>query len=204
MAFQAAPNVAHITVEGRQDRQLTIYDLDWEISGGGITPTNLATLVNAVASWATTALAPQVSQDWTFERVRGRDLTTVNGAVFESGTATVGGVDDESAPNNVAMCLSKRTGFSGRSFRGRVYVCGIPNDNITLNTIDTAYIDNLLLVFNQLVGAGSFTAGWELCVLSRQTGGVLRPTGVPSPVVQFTSVTPFVKSMRSREVGHGA
>lgn len=204
MAFQAVPNVAHVTVEGSMDRQLTIIDLDFEISGGGITPTNLNTLVLAVDTWAHDSLSVQLSEDWSYVRSRAIDLSVPNGAVAESSSPATGGVASEAAPNNVAMCVTKVTGFSGRSFRGRNYIPGIPNAAVTLNTIDNTFIVNMLIIMHQLVGAGTFEAGWQLGVVSRQTAGALRPSGIISPVIQYAARSPYVRSMRSREVGHGA
>jgi hypothetical protein len=41
-------------------------------------------------------------------------------------------------------------------------------------------------------------------VVSRRTLGELRPVGVAIPVVSVAFTSPYVRSMRSREVGHGA
>lgn len=204
MPFQPVPNVAHVTVEGTMDSQLTILDFDFEISGGGITPTNLNTLVIAVDDWASTQLYPQLSQDCQYVRTRAVDLSVAGGAVGETSTPTVGGVASEAAPNNVAMCVTKVTGFSGRSFRGRNYIPGIPNASITLNTLDAAFISNIVIIMNVLVGAGTFEPGWQLGVVSRVTGGLARPSGIISPVTSYTVRSNKVRSMRSREIGHGA
>ena len=113
-------------------------------------------------------------------------------------------MDVESAPNNVAATVSLRTAQRGRSGHGRNFVPGIPNSVITLNALDADFINNLLAAYFELVGAGSFVAGWQLVVLSRQTGGLLRANGIGIPVTNVEMVTNTVRSMRSREVGHGA
>ena len=204
MAFQPVPNVAHVTVEGVVDQQLTIIDLSFEISGGGITPVNLLGLCESVDGWASDSLAPQLSDDWSYVRTRARDLTSAAGAVAEFGTPTPGGVSGEALPNNVAACISLRTGFAGRSFRGRNYIPGVPSSLVTLNTMDSAFMANIVLVYDALVGPGTFLAGWQLGVVSRQTAGALRPSGIISPVVSVGFTTDKVRSMRSREIGHGA
>jgi len=204
MAFQPVPDVAHVQVMGQQDNQLTINDLYFEISGGGITPVNLQALVNAVDTWASGSLAPQLSDDWSYTRTRGADLSAQFGAVAEASTPAEGGSSAEAAPNNVAICISLRTGFAGRSFRGRNYIPGVPNDMVTLNTVSPVYLNALLLIYDQLVGAGTFLAGWQLGIVSRVTAGAVRPTGIITPVLSVSFTTPYVRSMRSREVGHGA
>lgn len=204
MAFIPVPDVALCRVSGRIDGQLTINTLYFEISGGGITPVNLADLAAAVDSWASGSLAPLLSEDWTYERTDAIDLTTQTGFVSTFASPVVGGVEGEAAPNNVACCISIRTGNAGRSFRGRNFVPGIPNSVITLNTLDAGFRTGLLSAYGELVGAGTFLAGWQFGVVSRYTAGAPRATGVISPVTGLTIVGQWVRSMRSREVGHGA
>lgn len=204
MAFQAVPDVAHIRYEGRVDGQLTVNDLYFEVSGGGITPVNLLALTGAVASWVTGSIVPLVCDSWTGTQVVGRDLTVQNGAVAAVTVGQPGEVTTEAVPNNVAACVSFRTGVSGRSFHGRNYVAAIPNAQVTLNTIDSALIIALVEAYTQLVGAGTFLAGWQWGVVSRVTAGAPRANGIITPIDSVLFTTPYVRSMRSREIGHGA
>lgn len=203
MAFQAAPSIVGTTIEGRMDSQLTINDLFW-FSSGAITPSSLNTLVTDMANWVNASFAPLLSRDWQGSRIRAVDLGSATGAQAEIPAPYVGGVDVEAAPNNVAACISLRTAQRGRSGHGRNFVPGIPNSVITLNTLDPDFITALEIAYQELVGAGSFSAGFELVVLSRQTGGALRAVGIGIPVFSVTMVGNSVRSMRSREIGHGA
>ena len=204
MPFQAVPNVAQIVLEGIVDGQLTVNDLYFEISGGGITSVNLAELVDAMNNWFTGVLAAPLSPNWTAQRTIGIDLTSVTGPRREASTPTIGGGDGEAAPNNVAACVSLRTENRGRSFHGRNFVPGIPNSEITLNTLSPTIISALTTAYFGLVGPGTFLPGWQLVVVSRITGGAVRAVGIATPVVDTIMTTNKVKSMRSREVGHGA
>lgn len=204
MPYQPVPDVAQVRIEGRLDRQLTLNDLYFEISGGGITPTNLSALATAVDAWVGLSLQPLLSEDWSAVRVIATDLTTQTGPSVESGLSGVGGVGVESAPGNVAACVSFRTAFRGRNYRGRNFLPGIPNSVILLNTLTPTFIDDVLTAYGSLVGAGTFLPGWQWVVVSRFLGGVPRATGIASPVVQAVFTTDTVRSMRTREVGHGA
>jgi len=204
MAFQAAPNIAQLTLQGVVDRQETINDLYFAISGGSITPVSLAAITGSVAEWWGAEIVPQLSEDWSSVRVVGTDLTTQTGPRIETQLAMIGGVAGEAAPNNVAACVKFLTAFRGRSFRGRNFVPAIPNSQITLNTLAGGIIDALVAAYGLLVGPGTLLAGWQWVVLSRHTAGALRPTGVGSPVVDVAMTTNTVRSMRSREVGVGA
>lgn len=204
MPTQPVANVALVEVKGVMDNQLTINTSHWAISGGGINITNLTTLVDAVADWAANTLAPLLSRDWTLTQTAGTDLTSNIGPAAFNNTTQIGGVDIEAAPNNVAACVSIRTGGRGRSFRGRNFLPGIPNSLVTLNTLDTGFISDLLGAYTGLIGAGTFVAGWEYSIVSRRLANEDRIPPLVIPVVSVEMVGTSVRSMRSREVGHGA
>jgi hypothetical protein len=203
MAFQAAPSILQTTLEGRMDNQLTINDLFW-FSSGAITSISVNSLLTNLFNWLNTSLSALLSRDMAFTRIRAVDLGSPIGLAQEMTAAFTGGVDVEAAPNNVAACVSLRTAQRGRSGRGRNFVPGIPNSVITLNTLDAAFITDLVNAYNNLTGAGAFTAGWQLVVLSRVTGGAPRAVGIGIPVTEAVMVGNSVRSMRSREIGHGA
>jgi hypothetical protein len=203
MPFQPAPSILQTTLEGRMDNQLTINDLFW-FSSGAITPSTVNSLLTGLSNWLDTTLSPLLSRDMTYTRIRAVDLGSPIGLAQEMATPFVGGVDVEAAPNNVAACVSLRTAQRGRSGRGRNFLPGIPNSVITLNTLDATFINNLVGAYIALPGAGVFVAGWQLVVLSRVTGGVPRAAGIGIPVTDVTMVGNSVRSMRSREIGHGA
>jgi hypothetical protein len=203
MPFQAAPSILQTTIEGRADNQLTINDLFW-FSSGAISPVVVNSLLLALSNWVDTTLTPLLSRDWSATRVRAVDLSSPVGLGMEIATPFVGGVDVEAAPNNVAACVSFRTAQRGRSGRGRNFVPGIPNSVITLNTLDPAFIGDITNAYGVFPGAGVFVAGWQWVVLSRQTAGALRANGIGIPITSATMVGNSVRSMRSREIGHGA
>jgi hypothetical protein len=203
MAFQPAPSILQTTLEGRMDNQLTINDLFW-FSSGAITASSVNSLLTNLFNWLNTSLSPLLSRDMAYTRIRAVDLGSATGLAQETPAPFAGGVDVEAAPNNVAACVSLRTAQRGRSGRGRNFIPGIPNSVITLNTLDPTFVTDLVNAYAILPGAGGFTAGWELVVLSRVTGGVPRTVGIGIPVTDVTMVGNSVRSMRSREIGHGA
>jgi hypothetical protein len=203
MPFQPAPSCVQSVIEGRMDNQLTILDLSW-FASGAITITSLNNLVVDIGTWVTTNLGPLLSRDWSSVRVRAWDLTTATGLTAEVAVAVTGGVDVEAAPNNVAACVSLRSEQRGRGGRGRNFVPGIPNSVITLNTLDTGFVTDLLGAYFLLVGAGTFSAGFQLVVIHRVEDNVPLANGIGIPIVNTTMVGSSVRSMRSREIGHGA
>ena len=204
MPFVAAPNIAQIRNEGLVDNQLTINDLYFELSGGGITPVNLSTLTFAVGDWFCNTLAPILSEDWVAVRTVGIDLSLVDGPEIVAAQGCQGGVAGEAAPNNVAACITLSSANRGRSGRGRNYIPAVPNSVITLNTLSSPFMVSAVDAYTLLVGAGTFEAGWQLVVLSRFTAGAARAVPLAFPVITASFSRPTVASMRSRSVGHGA
>ena len=204
MPFVANPNTAQVRLQGVVDSQITINDLYFELSGGGINVANLTTLAVTLEDWWSLNVANLLSFDWSTTRVSALDLSSLTGPSVDVPSSTVGGVSGEAAPNNVAAAVSFRTASRGRSARGRNFVPGIPNSEITLNTLDSGFIGDLLSAYNLLVGAGAFIAGWEWVVASYVSAGVPRVTPLNFPVTSAIMVGNSVRSMRSREIGHGA
>jgi len=203
MAFQSAPDISQVTIHGLVDNQLTINDLFF-FSSGGVNITSLGVLVGAISNWVINEYAPLLSDDWTATKVRAVDLTSQTGPVVEASVTAVGGIAGEANPNNVAACVSFRTAQRGRSARGRNFVPGVPGSLTTLNTLDAGWIEDLLTAYNLMPGAGTFVTGWEWVVLSRQFEGAPRTFGIGVPITVAVMTTNTVRSMRSREVGHGA
>jgi len=209
MAFVPSATEVQTTLEGVVDNCQTINDLFFSLPGGYIL-SDIQSLNTNLTSWFQLSIAPLLSENWSSVAVHSRALNVPNGFVVDQGAAAVGGVANEAAPNNVAGCISFRTGIAGRSFRGRNYVPGVPNNLITLNTMDSAFMLDVLSAYNLLLpGGGALPGGWIWGVLSRFSGidalghPIPRAAGVFTPIVNTLFVNPKVKSMRSRSPGHG-
>jgi len=203
MAFQPCPSIASSVISGTMDGQLVGLTQHW-FASGAITGASLSGLATSLSNWVSAQLAPLLSRDVTFNLVSCADLSTATGAMGEQSFTATGGVDQESAPNNVAAVISLRTAERGRSGHGRNFIPGLPNTLISLNTLDPDFIAALIAAYQLLPGAGSFVAGYQMVVLSRRTGGLPRANGIGIAITDITMKTNKVKSMRSREVGHGA
>lgn len=199
-----------VICQGRVDNQVTLNTLWFQKVGGAITPGDVQAVTVAVGGWFSGILAPLLSEDWHTETVKGQDWSVGAGAVFEGSVTGVGGVGSEAAPNNVAAVVSFSGGSSGRFARGRNFVPALPNSLIVLNTIDTALIDDLVGGYAQLLPSGSVDlSGFAWVVNSRFFGvdvdgkPIPRAAGLTTQISSVVMKTPFVKSMRTREVGKG-
>jgi hypothetical protein len=203
MPFVAVPQAALVQCIGFVDNQITIIDQSF-VNAGTVTEADVIALGDAMADWFLNTLTPQLSDDWTASRVIVTDISNATGPRYEAIATGPGGTSGEASPNNVAACISLRTAQRGRSGHGRNYIPAIPSSLVTLNTIDNAYLASLVTIYEGLIGAGTFVPGWQFCVVSRFSGGVARTPPITIPIVSVTFTSDKVRSMRSRQVGHGA
>jgi len=210
MPFVPAATVCGVQLEGVVDSCQTINDLYFSLPGGFIL-SDIQSLATNLSDWFSLEFASHLSRDWSTVAVHARGLNVPNGFVVDvSPTPTIGGADIEAAPNNVALCISFRTGVAGRSFRGRNYVPGIPNDQILLNTFDPGWLADVKGGYDLLLpGGGALPGGWVWGVLSRFSGvdvngdPIPRAAGVFTPIVNTLFSDSKADSQRNRLPGRG-
>lgn len=210
MAFIPVANVAAARLEGVVDGQQTINDLYFR-QPGGIFFADIQSLAVNLDAWFTTAFANMLSNQWSTVAVHLRDLTTEAGLVADfSSTPTTGGVGAEPTPNNVAACISFRTGTAGRSYRGRNYIPAIPGTMVTTNTLDSDWMGDMAQAYGLLLeGGGALPGDWEWVVVSRYSGvdadgkPIPRVAGIATPVSTVLFTNAIVDSQRRRLPGRG-
>lgn len=115
----------------------------------------------------------------------------------------VGGQVGPCEANNVAFCLSLRTAYRGRSFRGRVYLPGISTNILA----DTNHVSPEFagLAQEQLYEAFVSLApeGFTPIVASFRFGGAPRAAGVGTEVINVIATDTVLDSMRRRLPGRG-
>jgi hypothetical protein len=208
--FIPSATEVRVVLEGSVDSQETDNDLAFSLPGGYIL-SDIQSLVTNLVDWFNLTFAVPLSRDWKTVAVHARALNVPAGFVVDVGTGgVIGGQDFEAAPNNVAATISFRTGIAGRSFRGRNYIPGIPNPVVTLNTLDSGWMDSMVAAYNGLLpGGGVLPGGWIWGVLSQFSGvdglghPIPRAFGVFTPIVNSLFVDATVDSQRRRLPGRG-
>ena len=119
----------------------------------------------------------------TFVSTTGRDLTTKTSTIVDKlplapveGTQMSGCVVQA-----VTAVVSWRTAQSGRSYRGRTYVPGLPAEWVENGYLKPAAMGTLKTHYEALYGTMSLDT-WELGVFSRMSDKVYRTQGVFTPV----------------------
>jgi len=206
MAFQPVPDVAQVRIVGREDGQITNNTLYFFHSGGRPSFLDLGDLANQIAIWVGGGIQSYASAAWAAQLVLVKDLTDATGAQAAAGFSVgTGGVGGGPAPNNVSFAISFHTALSGRSYRGRNFIPGIPLQAVSGNTITSDFITNYVNAYNALTpGGGAVTPSWTWVVVSRVSGGVDRVAGQATPITFATNTDNIIDSMRRRLPGRGA
>jgi hypothetical protein len=154
---------------------------------GGVDETKLTAIAAAAVDWWTTGGGRAImSQDLVLARVEALDVSLDNGmrvtAVPSSNQA--GAIPSAALTNNVALVTTLLTPYTGRSFRGRIFMPGIPTNQTSGNNIITTYVGDmqnaLAALRTALLGEG---ATWV--VASYFANGVARETAVPTAVTSL-------------------
>jgi hypothetical protein len=135
---------------------------------------------------------PFVSRTVNFEVVRAFDYLHPRQYASEWSfpSGTTGAVDDEGTPMNVTIPVKLKTGRSGRSYRGRVELFGVPKREVQGDALSQSIqqsAKDFIGSVRAYAGDGHVTG---LCIVSRKLGIA---TLVNSHVVSITT-----GSMRSR------
>ena len=201
MAFQPAPLCSLIELIFLWNSQ-RVENTIWVRTDEAPNATLLANLAGATATWWINNMRTVLSQDISLVQVDAtyKGVDTGPQATVTAGLPSAGAVPTESTTNGTAFVVKFGTANIGRSFRGRNYVPGIPIasyvDSVleltTANPITSAYAT----LNGDLVGLGATHV-----VVSRKSGGVLRPVAINTPVNGYTATTRASRSQRRRNPG---
>jgi len=152
-----------------------------------VSPAILANLYGVLDSWMTSDGETLISGNCSIDGVKLTDLTTSTGPTYSNVfTATAGTRAGSVVPAQTSMVVSFATGLRGRSYRGRNYWSGrVATDQQTVTTWTSTVVAEFHSKYLDLTAAAG-AAGFTLCVLSRQNGGVRRTVGVATPVTSIT------------------
>jgi len=205
MAFIPANNVLMAEMIYTCQGQVCENTFNFEYATA-VTPIDAAGLGGALVGWWSAAVRPLVKADVILTKIKITNLTLSTGFVidFATGLPLAGTYAPASTlPNNVTVAIKWSTINRGRSYRGRTYFIGMPNDKVSNNQVIPAYITSLSAAYNQLIGLDTGTNDGVLSVVSRWSNNAPR---VAAEVTEITnlSINPEVDSQRRRLAGRGA
>lgn len=174
-------------------------------ASAGVSTSLMTTLGNNLIGWWNTNFKPISSNILSLSEVYLTDLTTQTGPTVSvvTGLPSAGTDVAESMPFNVTICISFRTAGRGRSARGRNYLAGLTEGKVNGNAPLTTYTTPAQAAYNSLIGAGTFTAGLQWCVVSRHFNGAPRSNALVQPITSVLFIDFICDSQRRRLPGRG-
>lgn len=171
----------------------------------GWAPSTLLAHCSYLANWFTTGPRAQLVDDLVLREVYGVDLTSQNASAATQAIANDPGGPhvQEGMPNNVALCISFRTPNRGRSYRGRNYISGFHEGQVTGNVISSTVAEAIRAAYQILIDDGE-AGSPQWCVVSRYSNKLPRAVGIYTLISAVVVTDVYVDSMRRRLPGRGA
>lgn len=167
---------------------------------GEVTDADVQDLVLTVGpAWQTTML-PYLAEAYVLTEVYAVDQSSEVGAigVYAFPPNSAGTLTGEHMPGSVALCITHRTGFAGRSYRGRTYISGMTENQVSGNYFLSSWVADIVAAFNSFITTVEGGGEWEFVIASRYLNGTIRLEGVATPVAVSLARNNDVDSQRGR------
>jgi len=190
----------------------------WETGGGimenvhyvskttpsAIVSSDLVAIATVFDTWRT-ALRSIQHVNTTIEGIRCTDWSAPDGITYllNPGANLSGTNLTLAEPNNVAICATHYTGRTGRSRRGRTFIGGLAENEVSLGDLVNVTAGNAIVNAYIALRTALLAVNFVHCVASFFTGGAPRAVGLGTAVVT-TYVDPYADSQRRRLAGRGA
>jgi hypothetical protein len=175
MTFIAVPDGCKVTW-AYTDGDTVCSNTLWYTQPGAWDQADMTALATAINNRLTADFDNLISEDFSGIDVKAYDMRSQDGPVSTVTSTWEGQVVGEAAPAQCAGVVTLRTGNRGRSGRGRIYIGGLSNTNITTNELSSGWVTAAITFLDGLVYATA-TAGWYWCVVSFQHNKVARDEG---------------------------
>lgn len=204
MEFVPSPGIAQCSLRYLMDQQRLENTLYFDLDPTA-TPEEFTTLNEELWDWWAAEMRPLLAPQIALQEIYTVDLTTETSPAYTfvgSGGPLAGTAAGASLPANVAACVSFRTSGRGRSSRGRNYIAGLVEADVTMNTIDPTWAASLVAAYQALLDGVAITNGLWV-VLSRVSEGSPRASGLAQPINAVVMTDRTVDSQRRRLPGRG-
>ena len=200
MAFVPASNTLQVEIRGTyfgQDYENVLYFKN----GSTIDSAEVETLFDFLEDDFLPFMMIGLSDQLQIDELYGTDLTTSSSPTYSRiFIPAIEGTESGAAgqPGSVAACISFRSANRGRGSRGRNYVSGITENNVSGNTLDAGQISLLVAAYELLLGGGDIPASWVWSIVSRFLLGSPRVSALVQEVLDVLSTDITVDSQRGR------
>lgn len=198
MAFIPTPQVARTALRYSLNSRTLVNTLWFFNAAGEWGVGDLESLNDTIQVWWAAEYAPFVSTGLVLQDITStsQESSTAPSVVLADGS-TNGEEVSPALPNNVTMSLKFSTAERGRGGRGRNYICGLTETNVSGNTIDSGFIASLVGGYAALK-PDYLDGDWTHVVVSHYVDGVALSEGVAKLVNAYGVVDNRVDTQRKR------
>lgn len=208
MAFVPVADTAKVALLFTQYNQKLVNTL-WFHRTGGWDAASLTSLCTAINSWVVAEMLSSMNNTVTYNGSEAVDMTAEGqeGAFVPVTSGNVGTKSGDGLPSNVTAAIAFKTGFTGRSNRGRNFFIGLDPDQVAGDSLTPASIPFLTGIYDALASYLTGLAA-EHVVASLYHGidgdgkPIPRAAGIIHAVTSYF-VDSALDSMRRRLIGRG-
>lgn len=208
MAFQPVAATAEVVIQGTLAGELCVNKL-YVSCDAGITATICDDVATFTDDWVAATWLDFVGSKFVYTRTICRDLSAEASfeAVADANTGAAGAGGSDTGPNNRTFAVHRKTAFSGKKQKSRIYVPSIPNAATTdPNHISSASADEFVTALGAWDTLVEDYAGATLLhgYAIRVRLGVPLVTGQFQESIGWSYTDLTLDSMRRRLPGRGA
>lgn len=195
----APPNnsqVCRVTIFGSRDTRQILNTLHVRNTAGW-SLASMATLANDIRTWLSANYKGIVPSQYTWYLISVRQYDPSVPLAYDLSISPpiVGSRGNNPEAGNVTSTLSLRTGLAGRRYRGRIYVAGIDESDVTvLDLLSSSYVAALGVIAQALLTIVN-TGTRSLCIFHKNTNTYTDVNGY--------AIENIVDSQRRRLPGRG-
>lgn len=200
MAFIPAPETNKVILSYESAQGNHAMNIIWvKDEEGESSSARLIQLLGIINSWATAEWENAAPTTWELDFISAQDWSVENSLIETLLPSVIGVSASPALPATTTKALSLRTGFAGRSNRGRLYHVGIPENAAVGDFIDATYMADLIDIYEQL-RQDFIAADFTWSVASFVSGGVPRAGAVIRPITSIIATDSTLDTMRSRHM----
>lgn len=205
MAFIETPNTAKVAVHYTLFDQQIINTLWFELQGENVwSGASLNTLCEDVWEWAGSYLLAILSSDIALTLVDAVDQSAPASFYGSySNTAVNGEIASQSMPTGTCLTIKFASDLTGRNYRGRNYVSGLPTNGVTDNQVFASFAADLEAAYTALPTVLTVPDCFHV-IASHYFNNAPRAAGVTVNVQDYIVVDRNLDSQRRRLTGRGS
>lgn len=199
MAFIPADETVRIAINYRNGAGNTAVNVIYvKTNEAPVTGTVLTEMADVVEAWLENWWDSVASNYWTAYLLELRDQTLQNSIGLDRTVDAQGTLTGDPLPSQNTIAMSLRTGFTGRTRRGRLYHVGLTEGMVAGDYVAPSSVAGLIAVYDALRTALS-AADFIWVVASYQLNGAPRSSALLTPITSVIVTDSVIDSQDRRK-----